>query len=248
MEDQQKTEDKDMVWDQKFDEVLKSLRKDTKFETHIHSWLKSQFLNLQNASDQQSKQRWVLMMNETVIQEAYERFCNRKSWGLRFHELKSFIKKFDRLPSMSDEDRGLYNWTRKQITFLKNGKFDRQVPLKYKRINLARKERLLELDLIKYYANNPYNFPSDRWTKRFEELKEFIEINNRLPSEADRECLVNPNSKLIHEFILARWLVVQLQTLRERREWKMSDHKKEKLLSLKLVNQRYIENKYLRKI
>jgi hypothetical protein len=233
-------------WDQEFDFVVLTLRKENKYIQKVHGWLKEQFLSLQNAQDEKSRQKWNLLMRESEIQEAYERFCNRKSWGLHFHELKNFIKKYDRLPSISESDASLYNWTRKQITYLKNGKFDKHVQEKYHRINLARKERLLELDLIKYYVNNPYNFPSDRWTKKFEDLKKFIEEKGVLPSEANKEWIENPGPKTKHEFLLARWLVVQMQALRERREWKVSEHKKEKLMSLKLVRDRYLENKYLK--
>ena len=236
----------DEIWEARFDHVVKVLRREPKYHADIHRWLKEQFLSLQNAVDDKSKQRWGLLMREIEIQEIYEKFCDKKSWGLHYHELKAFIKKHDRLPSMSDPDTSLYNWTRKQITYLKNGKLDRKVQEKYRKINLARKERLLELDLIKYYVTNPYNFPSDRWTKNFEDLKKFIEENEALPSESDREWIDQPKEKKKKEFALARWLVVQMQALRERREWKVSDHKKEKLLSLKLVRQRYDENKYLK--
>ena len=107
----------------------------------------------------------------------------RYTWEEHFEDLLQFIEKEKRLPwvkTNSTIEKNQYKWLRKQIVESKNGNLE------------AHKVKLIKEISDKYYKVS--NSGKVKLFRRYDQLIEFININNRLPSATREE-----------EFILYRF-------------------------------------------
>jgi len=113
------------------------------------------------------------------------------SWKKNLEELKEFIKKYNIRPVEKSQDI----FEKKVGSFLKNQLYDFK--------NNQNIMKLLEIQKLwkDFVSENKSLFvlPNEIWSKRLEDLEQFITNNNRLPSQASTED---------HEDIsLAKWIV-----------------------------------------
>ena len=111
------------------------------------------------------------------------------SWKKNLQELKEFIKKYNKLPSIKvDCEKYLSHWIYDQ-----NHHFKKNIDI----MKLPEIQKLWK----DFVSENKSLFvlPNEIWSKRLEDLEQFITNNNRLPSQASSED---------HEDIsLAKWIV-----------------------------------------
>jgi len=118
-------------------------------------------------------------------------------WFLRFEELKSFIDANERRPYCKIQvEKQLGNWLSDQQKYYKK----KTMGMKHtKRYNLW--TQFLE-DYKEYFVSN-----EETWIQKFEELKSFIDSNNRTPTET---------SKILYESQLGGWLTHQKQNYKKK--------------------------------
>ena len=111
------------------------------------------------------------------------------SWKKNLQELKEFIKKYNKLPSIKlDNEKYLSHWIYDQNHHLKHN------------IDIMKLPEIQQL-WKDFVSENKSLFvlPNEIWSKRLEDLEDFIIKNNRLPTQSSSEDHEN--------ILLAKWII-----------------------------------------
>jgi hypothetical protein len=195
-------------------------------------WLKDQYEELYQSQLPLHIERWNKLLAIHEVKHLFTKWSTERTWAQSYIALKDFIDQYNRIPEKKDSDKKLYIWTHRMIRYLKNNTSFAKNPS----VHAARKKNLLSLSLIQQQLD--VLSPKERWDYHFGNLKQFVEMNHRLPKESRYVST--------EEYKLAHWLAVQIQVLRGRSRWEMSEERREQILSIPLVLQRYVSMKKLR--
>jgi hypothetical protein len=190
-------------------QIKNQINENGELEKYMKDWIYRQFHFCHN------KTKLNELLSIKLVKEMYERRKNKKSWLLNYNELKKFISINDKIPSTM-EDVELRKWLQNQRSLLKTNK-----------LNQYKYNKLLQLKHIDQYLKSTGR---EKWDKVYEEIKEFIRVNGYLPSYSVHS---NANEKR-----LAKWLTTQIQVIKGKREWSMSEQHKTKLMEIELIKQR----------
>jgi hypothetical protein len=208
----------DIKWNKVYNDVINYVNCNETFPMKLKAWIHTQFYYLEKNNDQLSKERLEKLLSIKKLREMYETKIKKSNWNDSYSELKSFVNKFNRLPKIS-ENKTLLSWLRHQKENILAGKYDK--------LNNYKKQKLLQ---IKGFSEFLQRRKLDCWNEKYEQLEEFIKINNQLPS--------NSSTSLAYEKILAKWLTLQIQLLRGNREWNLKEERKELLMKIDLIRNR----------
>ena len=177
------------MWPQRFEELKAFMNKNErrpskkKDEKQLNKWLSHQITNYKNKKMREERyQLW------TQFLEEYKEYVisNDELWLKNFEKLKKFINNNQRRPSTiskNTEEKRLGQWSSQQHKHYKNKEMSEE------RYQLW--TQFLE-EYKKYCISN-----DEIWFQNFEELKEFINENNKRPSD---------KSKKIEEKQLGGWI------------------------------------------
>ncbi|MCT4315501.1 Helicase associated domain protein [Elizabethkingia anophelis] len=190
-----------ITWDERYKELKKFVVTNSRlpFQSETN-WLTNQKESFKKGRLTQQQIELLLQIDENIFETKFV----IKTWEERFQELKEFIETNGRLPFYSE-----INWLTKQKESFKKGKLTQQ-----------QIELLLQLD-ENIFESKAVVKP---WNERFDEFKEFVEINGRLP--------------LSHE---NRWYFAQKESFRKR---KLSQERIELLLQ---IDENIFETKFVAK-
>ena len=211
-----KLEDIDFPWDlnelswfSAYEEVKKIAERLGKFPAkkdmppELASWVQAQRSKFRSGILEEERAQLLLALGcKMKINETAK-------WEDRFEQLKEFIAQNGRFPENADtfnnsSVKTLLTWVNSQRKSHLNGKLS--------------EEKIKKLEDIGFV----WNLNDVQWNKNFEVLKEFVEVNGRLPKKGDVYKGVNINM----------WLNSQIQKTKPNHRLKLSDEQKEKLLAL----------------
>jgi hypothetical protein len=192
-----------------FTEINNHINMYGNIESYMKKWLYRQFHNCKD------KLKLNELLSNKFIKELYEKRITKKTWQENYHELKTYVNKYDKIPNQI-ADKDLRKWLQNQKSLYKN-----------KKLNIYKFKKLTELKHVEEFMKN---VGREKWDEMLDKIKDFINENGYLPSHS-----VHSNA---NEKILARWITTQIQVLRGNREWKMSEIHEKKLMEIELIKHR----------
>ena len=174
-------------------------------ERQLGGWLINQIINFKNKK---------YIMKDKTIYKVWDNFINdqkyskyfidsNNKWLNNLHELKDFIDNKNRRPiaKITDlDEKQLHKWLSHQIT---NHKTKKQI-MKDETIYQTWTDFIHDPKYSKYFIDN-----NDKWLINLQELKEFIDDNDRRPSQ---------ESKNINERQLSNWVGTQLKNYKKKKK------------------------------
>lgn len=126
-------------------------------------------------------------------------------WNSTFNEVKEFIETNGRLPKHNEQ---LNSWVSSQ----------RQL---YKDKGKLTTEQIELLESIKGWSWN--NLHNDRWNEKFNEVKQFVDENNRLPKlNEQNKCWINTQKQIYKGTSKGRLTTEQIKLLESLKHWEWS--------------------------
>jgi hypothetical protein len=203
-------------WNNNFQEAIKIINYNEKFPERVKTWIFSQLNLIEKQQLNEEEKKKFLEVPEFKI--LYENRLKRKKWIDIYCELRNFVNLNERLPKWTENER-LIKWLGHQKEHYIKGRMES---------GNYRLEMLFKIKGVKEFFDRK---KIDLWEKKFKKLKEFINLNETLPSDS--------KNALIYEKKLARWLSLQIQVMKGNREWKMKEERKIKLLQIELIAKRF---------
>ena len=192
----------DEIWNDKFIQLTEFISENKripsqgstdKTEKTISSWLSNQLQNYKNKTggmnDKERNNQW------TNFLEEYKDYF--ELWNENFNNLKKFIDENGNRPQVNcdNEQSKLSSWVSGQQT-------------SYNRNEMTQERSLLWSNLLEEYKKY-FKTNDEVWNEKFEELKRFIDENNRMPSQ----CSKNKTEQKI-----GNWLSIQQQNYKNKRK------------------------------
>jgi len=214
--------DNDEVWNTKFEEVKKFMddnkkrpnkrRSINEDENVLGCWITHQIQNYKKKQRAFNTEERRKIWEEFV--EKYKEYLvsDDEKWDTKFEELKQFMHKYKKRPSdksKNKEEKVLGCWIRNQLKNYKN---------KNNSMETEEKQKIWE-DILKDEKYKDYFIDNDdRWNAKFEELKQFINKENKRPSS---------KSKNKDEKFLGSWIGCQLKNYKKKnRSMKTEERRK----------------------
>ena len=193
-------------WYENFEELKKFIDENGKTPSQTAKYVNEKKLGQWISSQQQKYKRKInCMKNEnkynlwTGFLEEYKKYfkTDDELWKENLEELKIFINNNKRRPNMNlkNNEGKLGKWVSNQVN---NHKQKKQEIIHEIRYNLWNEF----LEEYKEYFKSIHEI----WNKHFEDLKKFIQENNRMPVQKDRRKIQTANNLKINEFNLAEWV------------------------------------------
>jgi len=162
----------------------------------IGFWICSQNQNYKNMKQIMSNGKIYKLWTEFINSDKYKQYfiSNENIWKLKLGEVKKYIDINNIIPSHTDRDtqnKILGIWIKRQIHIYRN----------VKEIMLNEEIYKLWTDFInsdkykEYFISNEY-----RWKLKLEQVKKYIDTNNKIPSNSDKYKQVKT---------LGRWVYTQ---------------------------------------
>ncbi|MCL1034663.1 Helicase associated domain protein [Elizabethkingia anophelis] len=150
------------TWEERFDELKEFIESNGRFPFYSESyWLTKQKESFKKGKLTQQQIELLLQLDENI----FESKAVVKSWKERFEEFKEFVESKGRLPLFHEN-----SWYIAQKESFRNRKLSRE-----------RIELLLQIDENIFKSKVVVK----TWDERFEEFKEFIATNGRLPFQSE---------------------------------------------------------------
>lgn len=176
----------DEKWNKEFQKAKEFIDKNKKrpnknstdeSEKSIGIWLTSNITQFNSKIMEQYPER-VKLFSEFL--EVYNNYLlsGENLWNRRFEGLKEFLDCNKKTPSNKSNDKNeklLNSWLTDQKRNYKNGKLDKEQRNKWRELRETYEELLLNFDEI--------------WVIKFDELKKYIQINNKTPSNKSKNTL-----------------------------------------------------------
>lgn len=163
-----------------------------KYEKSLGHWITAQTQNYKNVKYSMKNQEKYNLWKK--FSEDYKKYfmSNYEIWHRKFKELKDFIDENERKPSNSSTNKCELQMARWIGTQNKNYEFTKWIMLNVEIYDLW-------TNFLKQYESH-FKSSDEIWNEKLEELKQFIDNNERRPSQ---------HSKNEKEKILGEWLVKQ---------------------------------------
>jgi superfamily II DNA or RNA helicase/molybdopterin biosynthesis enzyme MoaB len=176
------------VWTDKLNELKIYIEKNKKLpskhdkdEKKIASWIYNQKINHKNSAK-------IMKDDNNNIRKSWEEFIesnsvlfrsNEEAWNDKLNELKIYIEKNEKLPSRKDKDEN----SKRIVNWIYDQKINHRNKINIMKDDNIRKlwEEFIESNSVLFISNE------EAWTDKLNELKIYIEKNEKLPSRKDTD-------------------------------------------------------------
>ena len=159
-------------------------------DKHIHTlgkWISHQQQNYKNKKEIMKNEEIYKIWTDFINDKNYKSYfiSNEDSWYKKLNNVKQYIDINNKRPSDSDKDkqtRSLGSWISNQQINYKNKK----EIMKNEEIYKVWTEFINSVKYKEYFISN-----EDSWYEKLNDVKQYIDINNKKPSNSDKDKQIN---------------------------------------------------------
>jgi superfamily II DNA or RNA helicase/tRNA(Ser,Leu) C12 N-acetylase TAN1 len=171
----------------------------------LGTWISDQQMNYKNKknimSNEEIYNKWTDFINDKSYISYFQ--SNEELWIERLNEVKQYIDLNNKRPSTGDKNsdiKQLGNWISAQVHNYKNKKYIMSEEVIYNRWT----EFINDKKYISYFQSN-----EESWIKQLDEVKQYIDLNNKRPSNHDKNSDIKQ---------LAKWISHQVTNYKNRKQ------------------------------
>jgi HKD family nuclease len=133
-------------------------------------------------SNKEFYDKWTAFTNN----EKYKKYfmTNEKEWNIKLDEVKNYISKYNKKPSICDKDINIKQLGQWILTQQKNYVNDQHI-MKDNNIRNKWKQFIDDIKYKQYFLSN-----EEEWDIKLEEVKKYIDDNKKKPAEKSKDKII----------------------------------------------------------
>ncbi len=150
---------------------------------YIGAWIKTQHINYKEQEKIMSNKEIYSLWTEFINSDKYKEYfiSNNDNWKLKFNKVKSYIDINNKRPSSSDKNKQIQSLGHWISTQTDNYKTRKEI-MSNKEIYKIWTDFINSDKYKTYFISN-----EDNWKLKLDEIKKYIDINNKRPSSEDKD-------------------------------------------------------------